>query len=135
MSTLAGMWPVIDGLRTLELGFVGEQRDWLTGLVLHGAKRATAGLLAEYEEENEPHEQIGEKLVLVDNDGAEIGRVQVTRVEVVRFADVPWEFAAAEAEGDESIEEWREGHRRHWAKENREITDDTEVVCIWFDLL
>src|SRR4051812_44997272 len=83
-------WPVIDGLRTLELGFPGEQRDRLTGYVLHGRKRATAGVVAEYDEEGEPLEHVGERLVLVDSAGAEIGRVDVTEVVVRRFDEVDW---------------------------------------------
>ena len=129
------MWPTIDGLRTQELGFPGEQRDRLNGYVLHGSKRATAGVMAEYDEESEPLETVGEVLVLVDSDGAEVGRVRVTRVETCGFDEVTWEFADAEGEGFTSIEHWRDGHRRHWAKEGRDIQPDTPVSCIWFDLL
>jgi uncharacterized protein YhfF len=38
----------------------------------------------------------------------------ITKVETHRFIDVPWSFAASEGEGDESIEEWRDGHRRYF---------------------
>lgn len=129
------MWPTVDGLRTIELGHPGEQRDRLNGYVLHGSKRATAGIAAEYDEEDEPLEHVGERLVLVGNDGAEVGRIQVTDVVVRGFDDVPWEFADAEGEGFTSIEDWREGHRRHWEREGRSVTADTPVVCIRFDLL
>jgi uncharacterized protein YhfF len=128
-------WPVIDGLRTLELGFAGEQRDRLTGYVLHGRKRATAGVVAEYDEEGEPLERVGERLVLVDSAGEEIARIAVTEVNVRRFDDVDWAFADDEGEGFTSIEDWREGHRRHWAREGRDITGDTPIVCIRFELL
>jgi uncharacterized protein YhfF len=125
----------VDGLRSCELGFPGEQRDRLNGYVLHGHKRATAGLLGEYEEEGEVLEHVGERLVLVDSDGHEVGRIEVTDVVVRRFDDVPWEFADAEGEGFTSIEDWRNGHRRHWAREGRDVTADTHVVCLRFDLL
>jgi uncharacterized protein YhfF len=129
------MWPRVGGLRSCELGFPGEQRDRLNGYVLHGRKRATAGLLDEYAEEGEVLEEVGERLVLVDNDGQEVGRIEVTGIVVRRFDDVPWEFADAEGEGFTSVEDWRDGHRRHWAREGREITADTQIVCISFDLL
>jgi uncharacterized protein YhfF len=93
----------------------------LNDLVLSGAKKATAGRIAEYEADGEELEQPGERLVLLDDDLHRVGLVQVDRVEVVPFGDVPWEFAAAENEGDRSIEEWREGHRRYW----REATAST----------
>ena len=37
---------------------------------------------------------------VVDNDGKHVGTMKVTRAEIMRFADVPDEFALAEAEGD-----------------------------------
>lgn len=129
------MWPRVDGLRTLELGTVGEQRDRLNGYVLHGAKRATTGPVAEYDEEREELEQAGEVLVLLDNDGREVGRVRVTDVVVRRFDDVPWEFADSEGEGFTSIEDWRRGHRDHWMQAGRDVSADTPVVCISFDLV
>lgn len=47
----------------------GHSRENLVNLVLHGNKRATAGLLAEYEHEEEPVEHVGELLAMVDNNG------------------------------------------------------------------
>ncbi|MGW4151703.1 ASCH domain-containing protein [Micromonospora chersina] len=129
------MWPRIGGLRTLALGTPGELRTTLNTLVLSGVKTATAGLLTdEYAAENEELEHVGERLVLVDDDDKLIGVVEVTGVEVVRFADVPWDFARAEGEGDRSIEEWREGHRRYWARVGFPVDDDSQVVCIRFRL-
>lgn len=129
------MPPRTDGLRTLELGAPGEQRDWLNDCVLHGTKRATAGLAAEYEEEGEPLEHVGEVLVMLGNVGEEVGRVRVTQVVTRRFDEVPWEFADAEGEGFTSIENWREAHRGFWEGSGRTVTPDAEVVCLSFDLL
>ncbi|MEV0354323.1 hypothetical protein AB0H88_52020 [Nonomuraea sp. NPDC050680] len=65
------MWGRIDGFRVVELGVPGDQRTWLTDLVLSGAKTATAGLLElDYEAEDEPLEHVGERLVLVDDEGS-----------------------------------------------------------------
>lgn len=130
------MWPRIDGLRVLELGLPGTQRQWLNDLVLRGEKKATAGRLAEYDAEGEELEQVGEQLVLVDDDLQCVGLVEVDRVEVVAFGDVPWEFATAENEGDASIEEWREGHRRYWREADEvEVDDDELVVLVWLHLV
>jgi len=130
------MWPRIGGLRTLALGTPGEMRATLNALVLSGVKTATAGLLtSEYAEENEELEYAGERLVLVDDQDALAGVVEVTGVEVVRFADVSWDFARSEGEGDRSIEEWREGHRRYWARVGFPVDDDSQVVCIRFRLV
>ncbi|SBT50046.1 ASCH domain-containing protein [Micromonospora auratinigra] len=130
------MWPRIGGLRTLELGTPGELRANLNALVLAGVKTATAGLLTdEYAAENEELEHVGERLVLVDDQGGLVGVVEVTGVEVVRFADVTWDFARSEGEGDRSIEEWREGHCGYWARVGFPVDDDTQVVCIRFRLV
>ncbi|MEU7715237.1 ASCH domain-containing protein [Micromonospora chalcea] len=129
------MWPRIGGLRALALGTPGELRTRLNTLVLSGVKTATAGLVQEYDDENEELEYVGERLVLVDDNDAFVGVVEVTGVEVVRFADVPWDFARAEGEGDRSIEEWREGHGAYWARQGTPVTDDTRIVCLRFRLV
>jgi uncharacterized protein YhfF len=129
------MFPVVNGMRSVELGFPGEQRARLLDCVLRGRKRATAGLMDEYLSEDEPLETIGEQLALVDDDVQCVGVIEITDVTVRRFDDVPWEFADAEGEGFTSVEDWRDGHRRHWAREGYDITGDTQVVCLSFDLL
>jgi len=129
------MWPRVNGLRTLELGSPGEMRNRLNGLVLAGHKRATTGLRDyHYEAESEEIEQVGERLVLLDNDGQPLATVVVTAVAVVPFGEVTWEFASSEGEGDASLEEWRDGHRAFWAREGIEVTDETPAICISFRL-
>jgi uncharacterized protein YhfF len=105
-------------------------RSRLNALVLSGAKTATAGLLSEYAEEGEELEYAGERLALVDDHDGPVGLVEVTGVEVVRFADVTWDFARSEGEGDQNLDEWRTGHRNFWAREGKTVTDDTSVVCV-----
>ena len=126
-------FPVVDGMRAMELGTVGEMRERLNGLVLAGLKRATAGLLQEYEDE--PFEHPGERLVVVDDHVQRVGIVEVTSTTLTTFGDVPWSFAQAENEGDTSIEEWRDGHRGFWRREGIEVTDDTLVFLIYFTLI
>jgi uncharacterized protein YhfF len=129
------MWPRVDGRRSIELGTPGKMRAWLNGLVLEGRKRATAGLLAEYAQEGESLEHVGERLAVLDDDGRSVAIVEITQVDVLPFAEVPWEFAAAEGEGDEDLAEWRAGHRREWAAEGTTVNDDTQVVCLRFVLV
>ena len=129
------MFPRVDGLRSIEFGTPGPSRENLVNLVLHGNKRATAGLLHDYEAEGEPVEHVGELLAMLDNDGAHVGTLKVTRAEVVRFADVPDSFALAEAEGDLDAADFRASHLDYWTKAGETITDDTLVVTIYFDLL
>ena len=129
------MFPRVDGLRTIEFGPPGESRQRLVDFVLHGNKRATAGLLSEYETEGEEVEHVGELLAMVDNDGRHVATLEVTRVEVLRFADVPDEFALAEAEGDLNAADFRASHLDYWTKAGETVTDDTPVVTVYFSML
>lgn len=104
-------------------------------LVLHGSKRATAALLSEYEHEGEEVEHVGELLAMVDNQGRHVGTLKVTRTEISRFADVPDEFALAEAEGDLDAADFRSSHLAYWTNSGERVTDDTLIVTVYFELL
>jgi uncharacterized protein YhfF len=130
------MFQRINGMRTIEFGTPGPSREKLVNLILHGEKRATAGLLtSDYEAESEPIEHVGELLAIVDNDGTHVGTMQVTRCEVLRFADVPDEFALAEAEGDLNAADFRASHLAYWTRVGETVTDDTLIVTVYFDLM
>jgi uncharacterized protein YhfF len=108
-------------------------QDRLNALVLAGEKVATAGLWRnEYVDEGEPLEVVGERQILLDGvEEQPLAVVEITRVEIHPFAEVPWEFADAEGEGFESIEHWRDGHRTFYANEGITVGDDDLVVCVW----
>ena len=126
----------VDGLRTLELGNVGESRAALLDFVFNGNKRATAGLLEyDYLLEGEEVERVGEILVVLGNDLEEVGRIRVTRVEISAFSEVPDEFALAEAEGDLNASDFRASHMEFWTKAGYEVNDGTMVVQLYFELL
>ena len=129
-------FPLVNGLRSIEFGNPGDSRDKLISLILDGNKRATAGTLEwDYLAEKEPIEVVGEKLAVLDNQNRHVATIQATRVEVKRFADVPDEFALAEAEGDLNGDEFRAGHLTFWSKLGLVITDETEIVLVYFDLI
>ena len=129
------MFPVVDDLRAIEFGSPGNSRETIVNFVVHGKKRATAGMAAEYETEGEEVEYIGECLAMLDNDSRHIATLQVTRVDISRFADVPDEFALAEAEGDLNAADFRVSHYDFWTRAGETITNDTMINQIYFDLL
>lgn len=130
------VWPRVDGLRAFGLGTSGEMRDRLNALVLAGEKTATAGLWTyDYESGTEALEEVGEHQVMLDSRGERFAVVEITRVERHRFAAVPWEFASSEGEGFVSIADWRHGHRTFYAEQGLSVSDDDEVVCVWFRVL
>jgi uncharacterized protein YhfF len=129
-------FPLVNGMRSVEFGNPGASRYKLISLILDGNKRATAGTLEwDYVAENEPIEAVGEKLAVLDNENRHIATIQATRVEVRKFADVPTEFALAEAEGDLSGDDFRASHFAFWSKLGLDIRDETEIVLVYFDLV
>ncbi len=129
------MFPVIDGLRDIEFGSPGKSRENLINFIINGNKRATAGLASDYAKEGEEVEFVGECLAMVDNDMRHVATLQVTRVDISRFADVPDEFALAEAEGDLNAADFRASHMEYWTKVGETVNDDTMIHQIYFALL
>jgi uncharacterized protein YhfF len=126
----------VDGKRAFGLGTPGAMRDELTSLVLSGDKTATAGLWKdEYEPQSEAIDHVGEQQVLLDSSDEAVAIVEITRVESHRFDSVPWEFAQAEGEGFQSIEEWRDGHRSYYEAQGVPVDDTDLVVCVWLQVL
>ena len=129
------MFKVVDNLRSIEFGTPGESRARLVDFIVNGNKRATAGLLDDYAKESEPIEVVGECLAMLDNSDKHVATLRVTRVEVSRFIDVPDEFALTEAEGDLNAADFRASHSDYWSRIGEAITDDTQIVQVYFELL
>ena len=121
-------------MRAFWLGTPGEMRDQLNALVVAGEKVATAGLWEhDYVSEDEPLDEVGERQALLASDDSHLLTVEVTRVEVHRFADVPLEFVLAEGEWARTVEDWQSGHAAFWREaESWDVDDDSQVVCVWF---
>ena len=125
----------INGLRVLEFGDPGDLRTRLIDLVVNGNKRATAGALDWDYEPGESIEAVGEKFAVVGNGHEHVATIQITRVEISRFADVPDEFALAEAEGDLTGDDFRQSHFKFWTDCGYEINDESKIVMAYFELL
>ena len=104
-------------------------------LVRNGPKRATAGLLSDYEREGEPLPQPGDLSVMLDGTGSPVCVIRTTQVDVERFADVDAAFAWAEGGGDRTLEWWRRAHGWFFAQEGVTIDDDTPMVLERFELV
>jgi len=129
-------FPIVNGLRGIEFGTPGESRQKLISLILDGNKRATAGTLEwDYVAENESLETIGERLAVLDNQGVHVATIEVSKVEVRRFADVPDDFALAEAEGDLSGDDFRRSHFEYWSMLGLPITNETQIVLLYFEIV
>jgi len=128
-------WERIDGYRVMDFGNPGESRDTLLDFVFNGNKRATAGLLEDYIQDGEEIESVGEIQVVIGSSNEALGKIQITRVEVVNFDEVSDEFALAEAEGDLTGDDFRRSHTEFWESCGVQVSSDTQIVCIYFDLI
>jgi len=134
-------------VRTAEFGFAGTPlRAALVAAILRGEKTATAGLLVDYERDDDELPVVGERFLVLDNDDHGVAVIETTEVRVLRIGECDLEFARNEGEGFESVADWRAAHDRFWrsyADEIREylgdpgwdVGDDTEFVAERFRLV
>ncbi len=132
-----------EDLPVAEFAFPGPLRDQLVAAILTGAKTTTTGLVADYQNENEPLPSPGLRQVVIDSAGKPVAVIETTAVRVMRLGDVDLGHALGEGEGYTSVPEWRAGHERFWhSAEMRDalgdseftVDDDTLVVAQTFRL-
>ena len=112
----------------------------LAALVLRGPKRATAGLLWEAESDPNAMPVLGGYSVVTDGgDGVPLMVLRTVQVEVRPFAEVDADFAAAEGEGDGSLEYWRAAHWNYFSRRceilGRTVSEDMPVILERFELV
>lgn len=106
-----------------------ELANELALLVRDGPKRATTGLLAEYEDEGEPLPEVGAYAVVQDGSGRAVCVVRTRDVRVMRFGDIDAAFAFEEGEGDRTLAWWRSAHLKFFAGVGRAVNNDSLMVC------
>lgn len=111
----------------------------LVELVLHGPKRATAGLSAVNDELPLVKPAPDGYSVVTELDGTPRAVIRTTLLERRRFRDVDAAFAWDEGEGDRTLEDWKDGHRRFFTREmsavGRTFDEDMAVDLERFELL
>ena len=119
-------------------GFAEEHPDVATelaALVAVGTKRATTGLLHEYESEGETLPQPGDLWIVTDGAGTPICVTRTTSVELRRYADVDEAFAFEEGENDKTLAGWRAAHEWYFASIGQPVEDETMLVLERFEKL
>ena len=117
-----------------------EMADQLGALVLTGPKRATAGLLADFEPHgSDPLPAVGAYSVLIGGHGQPLAVLRTTDVAVKPMSEVDEAFAWDEGEGDRSLEFWMDAHRsfftRRLAADGVRFDDHMHVVLERFDVV
>jgi uncharacterized protein YhfF len=116
-------------LESFSFGNTPEMADRLAELVVSGSKRATCWSVADGQQT-----EIGKKMVVLD--GRQRPRAVIETIELVqrRFCDVDLQFALDEGEGDETLAQWRDGHRAYFEREGG-FTTDMVLWCERFRLV
>ncbi|HZZ35956.1 MAG TPA: ASCH domain-containing protein, partial [Caulobacteraceae bacterium] len=98
-------------LESFAFGDSPQMADRLLAFVLSGAKTATCWSVRDGQQTH-----VGKRMVVKDGAGHPRAVVETVSLEQLRFNEVGWTFALAEGEGDECLEEWREGHRAYFTR-------------------
>ena len=116
-----------------------ELADELAYLVLNGPKRATAGLVLEFERDGEPLPRPGDHSIVLNGRGDRVCVIRTTEVEVKPLSQVDDQFAWDEGEGDRSLTWWRQAHDRYFTRQCEQLgvpfRDDLAVVFERFELV
>ena len=120
-------------------GDSAEMADELGLLVLHGPKRATAGLRASFDADDEPLPRVGDRCLVLGGDGRPLAVICTTDVRVGPLSSVDDTFAWDEGEGDRTRGWWLEAHTRFFTRQCKAMgwafTEDIEVVFERFELV
>lgn len=90
-------------------------------LIRRGEKQASCSMKHWYSYEGEAMPEVGHLLVVTNWDGKPVCIVEITSVTECRYCDVSAEFAAAEGEGDKTLDWWREAHWAFFSAECEEL--------------
>ncbi|PMS18487.1 RNA-binding protein [Trinickia dabaoshanensis] len=111
----------------------------LISLIKAEVKRATCSLLWSWEVDGERLPQEGDIEIVLDFSSRPVLLLQTTKVEIAPFSNVSSEFAAAEGEGDLSLEYWRAEHWKFFGREcqriGRQPAATMPLVCETFRLM
>ncbi|MGB5950986.1 MAG: ASCH domain-containing protein [Ornithinimicrobium sp.] len=110
------------------------EADLLLGLVLNGTKTATSSARSEYADDDDLP-TAGMLSILLDGGEHPRALIRITDVAVVPFDAVDADHAAAEGEGDRSLDYWRAAHRDFFSDGEAPFDPLMEVVLERFVVL
>lgn len=121
-----------------EFVFPVPERDRLVSLILSEAKTATAALLMDYTEDDEPLPHVGGRSALVDSADRPVAVLETTEVETIPLGNVTDRQAIDEGEGNVTVAQWRRTHESFWNSEEYRgwfadpdfIVDDGTMVVL-----
>lgn len=113
----------------------GTDNDKLVELVLKGEKRATTSLYKEYILEGEELPKVGERSIILFDDGREACLIENVEVMVTEFKNITEELAFIEGEGDKTLDYYRREHIRIFKGIDSDFNDLSKVVFEIFKVI
>lgn len=102
-------------------------------------KLATASLEWCFTIGTERYPEVGELDVITDWDNNPVCIIEITKLKVISFNEVPESFAIEEGEGDLSLDYWRKVHWQFFSQEcedlGREPSENMPVLLQWFKVV
>jgi uncharacterized protein YhfF len=106
--------------------------DELGHLIVHGPKRATAGLYLDFEKDLESLPHVGGHVVVIDGKGNPLCIFQTAEIRIGPLSSVDEQFAWDEGEGDRTRTWWLNAHteffQRQAEREGFKFTPDIKTV-------
>lgn len=113
----------------------GTDNDKLVKLVLKGEKRATTSLYSEYLNDNEELPKIGDRSIILFDDGTDACLIEDVEVIITEFKNITSELALLEGEEDKSLDYYRKEHIRIFKNIDSSFDDDSKVVFEVFKVI
>ncbi|MGD9862532.1 MAG: ASCH domain-containing protein [Pseudodonghicola sp.] len=129
LDALKARYPTAE---TFKFGDSAALCDALLSLVRAGKKRATCGALRDHQA-GEPMPVIGRRDIALSRDGTPALVIETVELIHCRFDEVTEAMALAEGE-DDSLADWRAGHRAHFQR-NGGFSPDMALVWERFVLV
>lgn len=104
--------------------------DELGALVVQGVKTASCYAYGS----DTAFVPVGKQVLIENSKGQDWFIIEITQVDLVPFHKVSAAFAYLEGEGDRSLENWRHGHQRYFAR-NGGFSPDMMLVCEQFKVV
>jgi uncharacterized protein YhfF/ribosomal protein S18 acetylase RimI-like enzyme len=131
--------PAATPVQAWPFGDSPELAHELVELVLHGPKRATAGLVAWNSLHPEDAPAADGYSVVTEFDGTPRCVIRTVWLDRRPLREVDAQFAWDEGEGDRTLADWMDGHRRYFSRVCPQLripfSDDIEVQLERFELL
>ncbi len=136
---LGGYEPPSKEIDVFSFGNTPLMAAQLAHLVAKGRKRSSSGNIEALQKLNLTVPWKGLVSIVTDGFGIPICCIETERTEQRKFRDVPEEVARGEGEGDLTLHDWIQGHRKFFSEEAQRLgivfNENTKIITEWFRVL